>query len=281
MVSFKNFSYKYPKSNKFALQDINLTVKVGDFVGIIGPSGSGKTTLTYSINGVVPHHFKGDFYGEVNVNGMDTVTVTPEKLSKYVQSVFQDIDSQMVAAIVEDEILFGLENYGVPHSCIEERIVWALEQVGIADLRNREINTLSGGQKQKVAIAAIIALKPKIIVLDEPTGELDPESSYRIFALLKKLNEAFGITIIVVEQKIMLLCEFANMLAVMNNGKVEMFAETAQVLQNSKQLKNIGVNVPRYVTLYNLLNDKGLYSQNAPINTEQAVKMVREIVGND
>lgn len=127
------------------------------FVGIIGNSGAGKSTLTYAINGVIPHYYTGDFYGEVTVNGYDTVETKPETISTVVGSVFQDIDAQMVASVVEDEILFGLENFGVPKAEIPNRLDEALEKVGIADLRQRAINSLSGGQRQKIDSAAIAA----------------------------------------------------------------------------------------------------------------------------
>ena len=180
MIALKDFSFRYASGKANALQNLNLTIDDGDFVGIIGNSGAGKTTFTYAINGIVPHHYRGDFYGAVTVNGLDTVDSKPEQLAVHVGSVFQDVDAQMVASIVEDEILFGLENFGIPHDQIEGRLSEALAQIGISDLRERELDSLSGGQKQKVAVAAILALRPAIIVLDEPTGELDPQSSDQI-----------------------------------------------------------------------------------------------------
>ena len=114
MIEFKDFSFRYAIGRKNALQSLNLTIGDGDFVGIIGNSGAGKSTLTYAVNGIVPHHYSGDFYGSVTVNGLDTVDTAPEKIAAHVGSVFQDVDAQMVASMVEDELLFGLENFGVP-----------------------------------------------------------------------------------------------------------------------------------------------------------------------
>ncbi len=183
MIECKNFSFRYKNGEDNALSDINLTINDGDFVGITGNSGAGKSTLTYALTGLVPHYYDGDFYGAVTVNGLDTVDSSIEDIAKYVGEVFQDIDSQMVSNVVEDEILFGLENFGVPHDEIGRRVDDVLSTLGIEDLRDREISSLSGGQKQKVAIAAIIAMQPDIIVLDEPTGELDPESTIMILDL--------------------------------------------------------------------------------------------------
>ncbi len=278
MITMNNFHFKYAGSDCFALQNINLTIKEGEFVGVIGNSGAGKSTLTYAINGVIPHHYHGDFYGDVSVDGMSTVEVTPEQLSACVGSVFQDIDGQMVASVVEDELLFGLENFGFVREEITQRIDDALATMGIADLRYRSICTLSGGQKQKVALAAILALKPRILVLDEPTGELDPQSSGQIFTMLRELNQTYGITVVVVEQKIMLLCEYVKRLIVMGEGSILLDGEVHEVLEHSKEMEAVGIHIPRVATLANLLIDKGLYLGRLPRNLDEAEAMVREVM---
>ena len=278
MIAVKDLNFKYSGSKEFALQNVNLTIEDGDFIGIIGSSGAGKTTLTYALNGIVPHHYRGDFYGEVLVNGDDTVDSSPERLSKSVGSVFQDIDSQMVSSIVEDEILFGLENFNVPRGTIEERIENAMEKIGIKNLRYRTISSLSGGEKQKVAICAILALKPKILILDEPTAELDPQSSMQIFKILKELNENDGLTVVVVEQKIRLLSEFANRLVVMEKGNILFDNSVREVLKHSGELYRAGVNCPRVVTLANRLSEKSLYNGSVPLNITEAETMVRGII---
>lgn len=278
MICIKDLYFQYKNSEDYALKDINLQVNEGEFVGIIGSSGSGKTTLTYVINGVAPHYYQGDFYGCATIGGLDTVTATPVQLSQMVGSVFQDIDGQMVSSVVEDELLFGLENFGVPRDDIEERINDALTTVGIAELRYRSISSLSGGQKQKVAIAAIVAMRPKLLILDEPTGELDPKSSRMIFDMLKKLNRDYGITVLIVEQKIMLLCEYVKRLLVMDQGSVLFDGDVHQVLENTDELRRVGVNVPRVTSLANLLRSKGLYSGPQPANVDEAETMVREVL---
>ncbi len=278
MIQFKNFSFQYEDSQEFALEQIDLEIKKGEFVGIIGASGAGKTTMTYAINGVVPHFFKGDFYGAVEVDGHDTVESRPEELAKIIGSVFQDIDGQMVASIVEDEILFGLENFGIDKAEIPVRLEESLATVGISHLRYRTIASLSGGQKQKVAIAAIVALKPQILLLDEPTGELDPFSSRQIFEMLQMLNQEFGITVVVVEQKIMLLCEFVQKLIVLDNHKIAMDGPTKELLAQGSQLEAIGINIPRVATLANVLTEKGLYHGAMPTNLIEAKEMVEGIL---
>ncbi|MDR1472413.1 MAG: ATP-binding cassette domain-containing protein, partial [Synergistaceae bacterium] len=244
--------------------------------GVIGASGAGKSTLVYAINGIVPHHFRGDFFGEVIVDGMDTVQTRPDELARFVGSVHQDIDSQMVASIVEDELLFGLENFSVPRCEIERRMEEALLAAGISGLRHRDIGSLSGGQKQKVAIAAIIALRPRTILLDEPTGELDPQSSRKVFETLRELNVKFGITVIVVEQKIMLLCEFAKHLAVMEQGRMILRGGIREVLRSAERLEDAGVNIPRVTTLARRLRERGLYDGDIPLDLSGARAMMKE-----
>jgi energy-coupling factor transport system ATP-binding protein len=279
MISLENLSFRYRGGRRNALSGINLEIPDGDFLGIIGPSGAGKSTLTYVLNGVVPHHYGGDFYGRALVNGLDTVDAGAEKIAGELGSVFQDIDGQMVASVVEDEILFGLENFRVPPGEIEGRLVSALNMAGIGDLRYRALSTLSGGQKQKVAIAAITALRPRIIVLDEATGELDPASSRQVFDFLRELNRRYGITIIAVEQKIMLLCEFAKHLAVMDRGSLVLHGTVEEVLQRPEVLEEAGVNIPRVTTLGKALRDRGVYAGALPYNLDQAKTMVENLLG--
>lgn len=221
MITFENFSFAYKDSKKKALSNLNLSIEDGEFAGIIGRSGAGKTTFTYALNGIIPHYYKGDYYGKVTVNGKDVFETDPCTLALEAGSVFQDIESQITNSVVEDEILFGLENFGFEKQEIFSRLDWVLEKCGIENLREREISSLSGGQKQKVAIAAILALKPKILIFDEPTGELDPEASRNIFEVLKELNEKNGMTIIVVEQKTKLLKNYAKKIYELSDGKLK------------------------------------------------------------
>ena len=278
MIQISELSFTYKGADRPALSDISLTIPDGGFVGIIGESGAGKTTLTYAINGIIPHHFRGDYYGSVTVEGLDAFEQDPAALSLHVGSVLQDTESQMVASVVEDEILFGLENFGFPREEIRERLEDALRKVGIESLRRRNISSLSGGQRQKVAIAAIVAMRPRILLLDEPTGELDPASSRQIFSLLRELNERLGMTIVVVEQKIMLLCEFARELAVMADGRLVCHGPVREVLARSRQLEELGVNCPRVVTLSRRLQEEGLGSGGTCINVDEAEQMVRRVL---
>ncbi len=285
MIEIQELTFKYNGAKKNALEKISLEIEKGGFVGIIGESGAGKTTLCNCINGLIPHHYTGDFYGSVKVDGTDTFEIDAGKLALKVGSVFQDIESQITGYFVEDEILFGLENFGIAADEIENRIASALETMGISELRHKEISSLSGGQKQKVVIAAILALEPDILVLDEPTGELDPASSVQIFEMLKKLNEEKGITIVVAEQKIMLLCEFVKKLIVLEHGTCVHYGEIRSTLTHQREMEEAGINCPRVLTLTGKMVDQGLAPAGMKaedricLNAEEAAEFVKKVAG--
>ncbi|SEQ84187.1 energy-coupling factor transport system ATP-binding protein [Treponema bryantii] len=285
MIEIQELTFKYAGAKKNALDKISLEIEKGGFVGIIGESGAGKTTLCNCINGLIPHHYTGDFYGSVKVDGTDTFDINAGKLALKVGSVFQDIESQITGYFVEDEILFGLENFGIPADEIESRITSSLDTLGIGELRHKEISSLSGGQKQKVVIAAILALEPDILVLDEPTGELDPASSVQIFEMLKKLNEEKGITIVVAEQKIMLLCEFVKKLIVLEHGTCVHYGEIRSTLTHQREMEEAGINCPRVLTLTGKMVAEGLAPAGMKpedricLNAEEAAEFVRKVTG--
>lgn len=253
MIEISNFSFVYREGDAPTVDGVNLTIPDGAFVGITGPAGCGKSTLTYALNGIIPHCYPGDFYGSVHVDGLDTCEASLTDISRVVGSVCQDIDSQMVSSIVEDEILYGLENFGVPHDEIASRVESALADMGISNLKDRSIASLSGGQKQKVAIASILALNPRVLVLDEPTAELDPASSLQVFELLARYAREHGTTVIVVEQKIALLSQFVDLLVIMESGRIAFADAPEHVLAHSDELLALGVNCPRSTTLMNRL----------------------------
>lgn len=263
------------KTERYALKNINLRVDEGEFVGIIGPSGAGKTTLASLFSGAIPHHYSGVLSGSVKIAGHDTNKLALTNIACLIGSVIQDIDAQMVAVNVEDELLFGLENFGVSHEEIPNRIDEALETVGISELKNRDLDTLSGGQKQKVAIAAILALKPKVMVLDEPTCALDPVSSRTIFSILSDLNKNFGITIVVIEQKVALLSEYCKRLIVLSKGRLVLDAPVSKALQNIDLLSNVGINYPRTTHLVKQLQDEKICSNaNLSVGVEETVNTI-------
>ena len=176
----------------------------------------------------------------------------------------------MVAPTVEDEIAFGLENFGIEPVIIEERIKEALSFIGISHLRDRSTTELSGGQKQRVAIAAAVALRPEILVLDEPTSELDPIGTMEVFEVLKELNERYRMTIIVVEQKINILMEYIERLLILNNGSLVTDRTPREIISEPEILTQVGLKPPPVSELAYLLKKKGLYHEELPLTVDEA-----------
>jgi energy-coupling factor transport system ATP-binding protein len=209
MIKIDSFSFKYKDNEKFALKDVNLEIEKGAFLGLSGVSGSGKTSLLYAMCGVIPHFYKGDFYGSVKLCDKDTVETPISELSKIAAIVFEDVDSSFACTYPEDEIIFGLRNFGKTKSEAVQIANEMMSVFGIEDLRGKLIRSLSGGQKRKTALAAAIAAKPDVLLLDEPSGELDPEAKIQVFELLSKLNNE-GLTIIVSERNETLLNKYCT-----------------------------------------------------------------------
>lgn len=262
-----SFSYGTAADGAYALKDIDLSVEEGTFVGLIGPSGAGKSTLASAITGAIPHHYRGRLFGSTLVAGLDTCEASLTDIAKVAGSVLQDIDAQMVASVVEDELLFGLENFGIDHREIEGRIASALDAVGIADLRHREIATLSGGQKQKVAIATILAMTPRVIVMDEPTSALDPASARDVFEVLRRAKELTGMTVILIEQTVALLAEYCDRVVVIDQGRIALDGTPTDVFSHGETLRAIGVDTPRTVRISNSLAEAGLAPNDSPALT--------------
>lgn len=280
IIEMKDVSFSYGASSQAALDHVSLSVREGEFVGVIGPAGSGRSTLAAVLSGAIPHHFHGQLYGATYVQGLDTCEATLTDISSVVGSVLQDIDAQMVASVVEDEMLFGMENFGVPHDQIEQRLVQTLETVGIADLRHREIATLSGGQKQKVAIAAILAMGPRVLVLDEPTAALDPAATQLVYDTLRRINRERGVTVVVMEQKVAMLSEYCDRVMVMDAGKIVFSGAPHEVFAHGEELRRIGCDSPRVTRIYNRLVADGVVSTGSPcLNVSEAEQLIARALG--
>ncbi|MCL4828931.1 MAG: ATP-binding cassette domain-containing protein [Caldilinea sp.] len=202
MIHFEHLSYTYPGATTPALKDVSLDLPEGQLILLIGPSGAGKSTLLRCLNGLVPHFSGGVVSGAVRVNGYDPVAATPRLLSRHVGFVFQDPEAQFVTDRVEDEIAFALENAAMPPQAMRVRVEETLDLLDLTPLRDRPLKTLSGGERQRVAIAAALALRPSILVLDEPTSQLDPKSAEDVLNSLVRLNHDLGLTIILAEHRL-------------------------------------------------------------------------------
>lgn len=218
LLRIKNLDYSYPGEKKNVLKNISFNVKEGEFLSVIGPSGCGKTTLALILAGLIPRALGGKLRGEALIENKRIDKMPAAEISQKVQILFQSPESQLFALNVEDEISFGLENLNLPWNEIRERVDSVLKILNIEGLRNSSVEELSSGQKQKVALASVLAMKPQILILDEPTANLDPIAVRNLLGILTELKKE--VTIILIEHNIDFVKRFSDKILLMDEGKV-------------------------------------------------------------
>jgi energy-coupling factor transporter ATP-binding protein EcfA2 len=268
LIRLDEFSFSYNGAERPALDRINLTIEDGQFVLVTGASGGGKSTLCRVFNGLVPHFYGGRIGGKAEVQGMDILKTPPRELATKVGMVFQDPENQLVTTDVEREIAFGLENLGYPRNLIARRIEEALDTASIAYLRFARNSELSGGEKQKVAIASVLALHPEILVLDEPTSELDPQSAEEVLRLLERLNDELGLTVILVEQRLDRVVHLVDRMLVMGGGRITAEGTPREVMGGD--IDGLGIGLPPVIRLMRELRGKDLALNGLPLTVKDA-----------
>ncbi len=247
VVIIQDLKYKYRGQKEQALDGINLSLRRGEFVVVMGPSEAGKSTMAATINGLIPHFHKGKLQGSVNVLGRDTQTNSVSQMAEVVGMVFQDFEAQLFSTNVELEVAFGPENFAVDRAEIGRRIDENLDYVGLNAYRHRPPSTLSGGQKQKLAIASVLALKPSILVMDEPTTDLDPISKMGIFEITSRLCKREDLTLMIIEAETEEAIT-ADRVVLIDHGKVVRDGPSREVLQDVDFMQSLGVmplGIPR------------------------------------
>ncbi|MEM2099130.1 MAG: ATP-binding cassette domain-containing protein [Candidatus Bathyarchaeia archaeon] len=276
IIETKNLTYTYPNAKSPSISDVSVKVEKGEFVLITGPSGCGKTTLCRCFNGLIPHFYQGELKGEITVANIDPTKHATYEMAKHVGLVFQNPENQLFALSIEKDVAFGLENLGYSREEMLERVDWALNLTGIYHLRERSPHEVSGGQQQRAAIAAVLAMQPEIIVLDEPTSFLDPLSAEKIFEVIYDLNRRLGITIVLVEHRLDLTAKYANHIIVMDEGKVCFDGEPRSILSREES-RLIGIGIPKATLLYKLLRKEGIELNNTtPLSSEELAALLLE-----
>lgn len=277
MIELKNVSFKYELQEEKTIKNLDLYVKQGEFVGIIGKNGSGKTTLCNIIRGIIPDFVQGEITGNIIIDNKDINDIERGEMAELVGFVFQNPFSQIsgIKKTVFEEIAYGLENLGVPREEIRQRVTDVIKLLKIEDLQDKNPNELSGGQSQRVAIASIIVMNPKVLIFDEPTSQLDPLGTEEIFDILKLLKSQ-NKTIILVEHKIDLIAEYADRVVVMDDGEIIFNGETHEVLSNDK-IEQHNVSMPIVSKLaYKLNDEKQGFFKNIPITLDECRKELEE-----
>jgi len=234
-IDFERVSFTYPDSDAPVLEDVTLSIAEGSFVLVTGDTGAGKSTFIRAINGLVPHFTGGEFSGCVTLRGdsiRNTLECAPRDLADLVAFVPQDPSAAFVVDRVEDEIAYSLENLGVEQTVMRRRVEETLDALNIAGLRDRSVRTLSGGERQRVAIAAALAPGPRVLLLDEPTSQLDPQGAEDVLAALQRLVHDLGITVVLAEHRLERVAGFVDLAVGLRLGEPVSIGDPAYVLES-------------------------------------------------
>ncbi len=278
-IKITDLSYRYPTAEEEVLRHVSLTIKKGELCAIVGANGSGKTTLCNAIRGFVPKFYKGEISGEVLVNGKDVQKEDIGSTALEVGFVFQNPFTQIsgIADTVYEELAFGLENMGVDPTEINERIEKMMKLTKIEEFRDRDPYQLSGGQQQRVALASILVMGQDILVIDEPTSQLDPQSTDDVFEMIQ-LMKNMGKTVVLVEHKMEQIAEYADHVVVMDKGKIVLEGTAKEVFSNPKCME-YHTRLPQSTKIAMELMKEGIPFQEIPVTVDETIQILNSIMG--
>ena len=278
-IELKNVSYHYPLTQEFALKDIHYQFEQGKLYGIIGANGAGKTTLCNLVRGLIPHFYQGELTGDVLIDGVDVRDWDSSELSAKIGYIFQNPFSQIsgVKETVFEEIALGLENLGVPKDELIDRVIEVVKLLKLEALIKKNPNNLSGGQRQRVAFASVLVMDSDLLVIDEPTSQLDPQSTLDVFEIIQMVKQQ-GKTILLVEHKVDLIAEYSDDVLVMQGGQIVFSGRTADVLSN-KELLNKGASLPQVALLGHEMKEGNQPLATIPITKAQAREQIMKRMG--
>ena len=273
ILEIEGLGFRYPDSARRAVADFDLAVPQGEIVVLAGPSGCGKSTLLRAVNGLIPHMYSGEYSGEVRVGGTLVKDTGMRDLAQKVGFLFQNPENQIFMFTVERDVAFGLENIGVPREEMRARVDEAMRLLDIGDLAQRAPHELSDGQKQRVALAGVLAMRPQLVILDEPTSLLDPKTAAELVGLVAKLRRDLGTTFLVVEHRLDLLVKVADRLVVMSEGRKVIEGTPGQVLFGD-EAEAYGVAVPAVTQVQKMLARGGRVSAGGLMTPEELAAAV-------
>jgi energy-coupling factor transporter ATP-binding protein EcfA2 len=257
VLTIDHLTFRYQDAPREAVRDFDLQVGDGEIVLLAGPSGCGKSTLLRCVNGLIPHMYTGEYRGDVRVGGVSVKSSQMKDLAQTVGFLFQNPENQIFMFSVERDVAFGLENLGLPRQEMRKRVDSAMELLRITELAKRAPHELSDGQKQRVALAGVLAMNPRLVILDEPTSLLDPMTASELVTRVDELRKETGTTFVIVEHRLDLLLKVADRLVVMSQGGKVMDGTPSAVLE-SADAEGYGVAVPAMTRLQNSLREGGL-----------------------
>ena len=274
VITIENATFRFSSADEPTLKNINVDVKKGEFIGMVGPTGSGKTTLLNLIAGVLPHYFPGELQGVVKIFGTPSVDLSMAQLSKEVGLVMQDPDSQLFNLFVKDEVIWGLENLGVPREEIAESRTKSAEMFRISSLLDRITYDLSGGEKQLTAITATYMMRPKILLFDNPTSALDPLGSKMVFeAIVRLMKDDPDVTIIVNDDKVEELATFTERMWLIDSGEIKIDEPPATFFTYRDELRHAMIRTPAVTEVAYKLRELGKWNGTLPMTVDQFLEM--------
>ena len=277
IVILDKVSYMYPRSPAPVLCDISFEIRKGEFLGLIGPTGAGKTTLCLALNGIVPQFYGGRFFGKILTAGLDTVDHPISTLARHVGAVFQDPETQLIATSVENEIAFALENLSVPRDEIMKRIPGVLAAVRLEGTEQKHPHELSGGQKQRLAIAAALAMQPDLIVLDEPTSQLDPVGEQEVFAVIRELNRNLGVTVFMASHAAEQMAEYADRIALLSHGQLVTVGTPDEIYSQIDLLDQHYLRPPQVAETFYLIGKRGATLAQVPVRMKEGLQSLAAV----
>jgi len=276
LIKFNNFHFRYKGNEEYALKNINLEIRSNRFILLAGETGSGKTSLIRCLNGLIPQFYAGYYKGYAEISGKNTTETTISELSSEVGIVFQNPENQLITMNVEHEIAFGLENLGIPREEIKKRIKEVVEITEIESIIDKAPFEISGGEQQRVAIASILVLEPKIIVLDEPTANLDPLFAKKILNLLKKIQVEKKMTVIISEHRMDLILPLVDDIILMKESEIIAHGPKDKII-NSNTFENLNINKPKIYSIFNELKNRNQFQQDIPVSIQDAISSLKMI----
>ena len=271
IIKIEDLTVQYLEQEENALDKISLEVEEGEFVAILGAHGAGKTTLCLSINGIVPNMINSDMFGKIEVAGEIPPNIPVRELASKVGSVFDNPEFQMSQLTVFEEVALGLQNLGVDKDTIIENITTSLELVGLAGFEERSPFEISGGQQQRLAMASALSMKPQILVLDEPTSNLDPIGKEEVFTVTRKINQEEGLTVIIAEHEVEVIAEYADKVILLEQGKITQVGTPEELFPNIVDIQsNVGVRIPQITDFASRVPDK--FTGSIPVTVDKAIE---------
>ena len=267
-IRIDKVSFAYAGSSEPVLRAIDLVIHEGEFVLVTGPSGCGKTTLALALAGLIPSRIGGHMRGSVYLGANNISTMHVHEVSQQIGIVFQNPDNQLVQLTVEEEVAFGPENLALPSDEIVQCLEQALVYTGSERLRHEQIFALSGGQKQRIAISATLAMRPRVLVLDEPTSDLDPVGTQEVLNVLRMLNKQYGMTIVLVEHKVDEVIAWVDRVLLMDEGRIVVDDTPRNAFENVQLWTSLGVSIPQMVLLARSLPE--IFQGSTPISVDEA-----------